>query len=275
MAKQPVLNTVMPAIGQIRMSACHGETAYEEGITPVEGTHIHSCYELYVNVSGDVSFLHDRDIYDIQPGDVILSCPSDVHYCIYRASCFHDHFCVWFSDGAIGDFLSRRHLRGRIRPSGESRERMLQLLHTLCAADVDPFLQTATLLELVTLLDTGESKDATEKTSDRLSAVLRYVDEHLTEINGISEVAQAFFLSDSTLNRMFRTQLGISFGKYLEAQRLALSERLLRADHSVTEACFLSGFTDCSRFIAKFKDKFGTTPLKYKKRRFHTNTSDE
>ena len=97
------------------------------------------------------------------------------------------------------------------------------------------------------------------------SAVNGYIDNNLVEIGGISDVAKAFFIAESTLYRMFHTELGISFNKYLESQRLALAERYLRADRSVTDSCFLSGFTDCSRFISKFKDKFGTTPLKYKK----------
>ena len=265
MAKQPVLDEVLSPIGEIRMTACYAEAPYLEKVSVVDGTHIHSCYELYVNVSGDVSFLHDRQIYEIQPGDVILSHPSDVHYCIYRSSCLHSHFCLWFSNEAIGEFLSRRGIRGRIRPSAENRERMLLLLHSLCREDTDPFLKSVFMIELTALLDAGEEAAHTGKAIDRIHAVLRYVDEHLTQISSISEVSQAFFLSDSTLNRMFRQQLGISFSKYLESQRLAMAERLLRADRSVTEACYLSGFTDCSRFIAKFKEKFGTTPLKYKK----------
>ena len=45
---------------------------------------------------------------------------------------------------------------------------------------------------------------------------------------------------------------------------MALAEKLLRIDISVTDACYRAGFSDCSRFILCFKKKFGKTPLKYK-----------
>ena len=177
----------------------------------------------------------------------------------------HGHFCVWFADSAIGEFLSRRGIRGRIRPGGESRDRIINLLHSLCSKDTDPFIRASNLMEIITLLDKGGTKEDKKPSHDRMSSILGYIDENLVEIDGIGDVAKAFFISESTLYRMFHTELGISFNKYIESQRLALAERYLRADRSVTDACFLSGFTDCSRFIAKFKDKFGTTPLKYKK----------
>ena len=55
-----------------------------------------------------------------------------------------------------------------------------------------------------------------------------------------------------------------SVGRLIEAKKLSLAEKLLRADLSVTEVCFRAGFSDCSRFILCFKKKFGKTPLKYK-----------
>lgn len=269
MVVQPILlNVSGPPIGEIKMNACYYEAFFDKELGIADGTHIHSCFEIYVNVSGNVSFLHGSEIYDIEPGDLVVSHPSDVHYCIYRSSCLHRHFCVWFSDEAIGEYLARRGIRGRIRPLKENRERVTRLLHSICSSDTDPFVRASNLLELVTLLDLGDVKATQDGYTYRMSSILSYINEHLVDIRGISEVADAFFIADSTLYRMFQSELGISFKKYLEVQRLSLAERLLRADRSVTDACFLSGFTDCSRFIEKFKDKFGTTPLKYKKALF-------
>ena len=266
MVEQPILlNVSGPPIGEIKMNACYSAAFFDKELGISDGTHIPSCFEIYVNVSGDVSFLHGSEIYDIKQGDVVLSHPSDVHYCICHSSCTHKHFCVWFSDSAIGEFLSRRSIRGRIRPSAEIRDHIINLLHSLCSKDADPFVRASNLMEIITLLDKGNKKEDKDPSPDRMSSILGYIDENLVEIGGISDVAKAFFISESTLYRMFHTELGISFNKYLESQRLALAERYLRADRSVTDACFLSGFTDCSRFISKFKEKFGTTPLKYKK----------
>ena len=263
MALQPVLSEISPSVGDIKMSAYYSEQIYDE--KNADGTHIHSCFEIYANVSGDVSFLHDREIYDIQPFDIVLSHPSDVHYCIYHSKCVHGHFCVWFAGEAISEFLVRRGIKGRIRPSADNREKIMNILNLLCSDDTDRFIRMAKLVELITLLDEKEGKAVPERSSNKMRPILKYIDDHLVELSGIGDVAKEFFIAESTVYKMFHTQLGISFNKYIETRRLALAERLLRADLSVTDACFLSGFTDCSRFIAKFKEKFGTTPLKYKK----------
>ena len=231
MAEQPILlNENIPAVGDIKINTKYSRLYFDKETSIADGTHIHSCFEIYVNIEGDVAFLHDSEIYDIEPFDIVLSYPSDVHYCIYRSSCMHGHFCVWFSDNAIGDFLSRRGIRGRIRPSIESRDRIVSLLHSLCSKDNDPFIRASNLMELVTLLDSGEKKEVKDSSSDRMSSILGYIDNNLVEIRGISDVAKAFFIAESTLYRMFHTELGISFNKYLESQKLALAERYLRAD---------------------------------------------
>ena len=266
MAEQPILlNESIPAIGDIKINATYSHMFFDKEHSIADGTHIHSCFEIYGNLEGDVSFFHDREIYDIEPGDIVLSYPSDVHYCIYRSTCLHRHFCVWFSDDAIGDFLLRRGIRGKICPKAENRERIVRLLQSLCSNQIDPFIRASHLMELITLLDCDDQTPHTTPATGKMSNILAYIDTHLVEITGIKDVAKACFVAESTLYRMFRAELGISFHKYLEAQRLALAERHLRSDCSVTDACFLSGFTDCSRFITKFKDKFGITPLKYKK----------
>ena len=272
MAEQPIiLNENISAIGEIKINAQYYRRFFDKETDVADGTHIHSCFEIYANLEGDVAFLHDSEIYDIKSGDIILSHPAEVHYCIYRTSSIHEHFCVWFADDAIGEFLMRRGIRGRIRPSADNRDRIITRLRSICSKNTDPFIRSANLMELIALLDTGDKKVPRERSTDKMSAILGYIDEHLVEIGSIRDVARAFFIAESTLYRMFHSELGISFNKYVEAQRLALAERHLRADRSVTEACFLSGFTDCSRFIAKFKNKFGSTPLKYKQLLFKDN----
>lgn len=266
MAQQPQLYQSTPAIGAIHMNAAYCKEYFDTEKTVADGPHIHSCYEIYVNLSGDVSFLHDRGIYDVRPFDVVISAPSDVHRCIFHSSGVHEHFCLWFESDVIGAFLHERGLRGRVHPQEESLPRIQMLLHALCREE-DGFLRAVYLLELVSLFAVGER--GKECSSDRMDEILRYVREHLSEPLSVSQVANAFFLSYSTLNRRFRLHLGIPFYKYLESQRLSLAERLLREGRSVTEVAFLSGFSDCSRFILKFKERFGTTPLKYQKRLLH------
>ena len=46
---------------------------------------------------------------------------------------------------------------------------------------------------------------------------------------------------------------------------LCLAKRILEQGASVTEACYESGFNDCSYFIKCFRKSVGFTPYQYRK----------
>ncbi|MBQ8309496.1 MAG: helix-turn-helix transcriptional regulator [Clostridia bacterium] len=266
MVVQPILSDTVVSFGEMKLRSVMSEGNYEMGKTEVDGAHIHSCYEIYINVTGDISFFHGSAVYDIRPFDAVVSYPGDVHHCIYRASCRHTHYCIWFQSDEVGAFLERRSIRGRVELSQGERERMQTLLQKLTQTKEDSFLRSAALMELLSMLDT-ESRTRTEVSDDfpaQINEMLGYIDAHLTDISGWEALSREFFISKSTINRMFKKYVGISAGRLIEAKRLSYAEKLLRADVSVTDACYRAGFSDCSRFISAFRKKFGLTPLKYK-----------
>jgi len=104
-----------------------------------------------------------------------------------------------------------------------------------------------------------------KKLPELFENILRYVDEHFTENLRVSEVADAFFISRSTLGHMFKKYLNLSPIKYIEAKKLALSKKLLEEGENVKNVCYACGFSDCSYFVSVFKKYFGITPYKYGK----------
>lgn len=69
--------------------------------------------------------------------------------------------------------------------------------------------------------------------------------------------------TDNQVLETFRRYTGKSIHNYLTQRRLEHARRLLQNGVSVTEACYQSGFSDCSGFITLFKKHFGITPGKY------------
>ena len=94
MAVQPILDEMLRFSDTVKFNIVHRCKFYDIQTYRIDTTHIHGCYEIYVNIEGDVSFFHDQKIYDITSGDVIFSKPGEAHYCIYHSSCLHDHYCI-------------------------------------------------------------------------------------------------------------------------------------------------------------------------------------
>lgn len=238
-----------------------------------EKPHIHDSYEIYVNVSGDVAFLVNNRLYPVSKGDVIVSRPGDVHICVYQAKGLHERFCFWLDcpeDSPLLAFTRRKDFSNFIRFSDDTRRELLRLLYRLQDAESssrEP-ARTAYVFRLLTLLNEGEQTDLERPALPKtMQEVLDYIQENFAELHGVEDIVRATHVSGSTLNRWFRNYLQLSPHKYVEALKLSYAQRLLLEGRSVTEACSQSGFSDCSRFIAVFKAKFGQTPLQYQKRR--------
>lgn len=257
MAIQPILDEILDMSSAVKFHIDRRTEYCDLETHKYNMTHIHSCYEIYILIEGDVSFFHDQNIYDISPCDVVFSKPGETHYCIYHSSCLHDHFCLWFDDrdGSVTKYINRIKIPPAIRLSDEGKKQLMTLLAQLSNSDADPLFKLSKLIDLLTLF--GEGKTYTNDTGierpQKIIDILAYIDEHYREIHSSTELANAFFISQSTLNRLFRKHVGLTVFQIIDARRLSHAENLLRNGSSVTDACFQSGFTDCSKFIILFK----------------------
>ena len=122
--------------------------------------------------------------------------------------------------------------------------------------------------ELLEILN--ESKKPTISSEIKLNSnlllAIRYINDNICHQFSINELAKVSNISISTLERNFWNFLGMPPSEYIKQRRLGAAMEALNNGKSVTEACFNSGFSDCSKFISLFKENFGMTPLKYKKK---------
>lgn len=269
MYQNELLNLSTLTVPELRYFFSHQQT-----IPGTEKPHIHPCYEIYVNVSGNVSFLVGNHIYPITAGDVIVTRPGDVHLCIHNTAERHECFCFWFAcgdDSPMTSFTRTADFSGYYRFAPDKAQQLLHLLYRLKDADArqqEP-TRTACIFRLLSLFsDSAESAPASPPAPmlpEEMQGVLDYINENFPRIRSVSDITIHTHVSLSTLNRWFRSYLQISPHKLLEALRLAYAQRLLSEGCSVTDACDRAGFADCSRFISVFKQKFGVTPLQYRK----------
>ncbi len=236
--------------------------------------HIHDFCEIYINLSGNVSFVVERNVYSLKQGDIIISKPYEYHHCIYHDESEHNHFLIEFpldNNPALFNSLLEKKMgkNNHIRLSDEKKTKLLFLCDSLANKEATYLSSIANFFKLLTFIDDGMAKysvsDATGKISPELKEILYYLNKNFTSINSVNEIAEHFHISISTLERHFKKYLSMSPRRYLEDKKLQKACILLKEQYSVTDACFMSGFTDYSHFIAIFKKKFKTTPLKYKK----------
>lgn len=232
--------------------------------------------EIYVNLSGNVAFMVEKNVYPIRRGDIIITRPFEYHHCIYLDDGEHDHYCIWIphkgNDALLRPFFDRPPGEGNLISLPDAdREAFLDLCaRTEALADQPGSLEMlANLMMMLAILAKPLPKQSPETAvqsplPDKLREILDYLSDNFTQISTVSALADRFYISRNTLERLFRHNLGITPNAYITHKRLAHARLLLIQDKTVTEACYESGFNDQSYFIAKFHREFGMTPLQYK-----------
>lgn len=245
---------------------------FKNGHTVMESAHIHSCYEIYVNVSGNVSFLVESTLYPIKKGDIIITMPNEMHHCVYNSDGIHERYCFWFDFNDpcndISKVFSKRKMGEGNHISMNSADNKalcahIERLYSLSNAkktDSSSFLASC-----YSIFDMICSHSAAENSPpyDFINEVMVWIDENLSEIHCAEDVAKHFFISRSSLYRLFDEQLKLTPAKYIEHKRLSLAKQLMTEEHSIKYVCEACGFNDYSHFISVFRKKFNITPYKY------------
>lgn len=96
--------------------------------------------------------------------------------------------------------------------------------------------------------------------------VLEYVEKNFTKRITLIDLAGKFFYSPVYLGKLFKSTYGVSFKAYVLEKRLDLAASLLlSSDITVSDVAGTVGFSDKKFFYHCFEQKFGCTPLKYRK----------
>ena len=68
--------------------------------------HYHSYYEIYYLLSGKCKMFINQDIYYLEPGDITIIPPLEVHKALYEPSWQAERFGIYFSRDTVSSFLS-------------------------------------------------------------------------------------------------------------------------------------------------------------------------
>ena len=233
--------------------------------------HTHDECEIYVNLTGDVSFMVEDRLYPLTRGDVILVRPGEFHHCVYRSDAQHAMFWILFDGARNAELLELFYGDKRINFISLAEEGKADLIDTcfrLHGSGGDTCEAYTLFFELMELLRRGaaDQQQSSESMPRALSDALSYIERRLTEPLRVSEMANALHYSESTIERMFREHLKITPFELIRKKKMVLAASMLRNGETVLDTGLMLGYSDNSHFIKLFKQYYGVTPLQYKKR---------
>ncbi len=112
----------------------------------------------------------------------------------------------------------------------------------------------------------GETLDMRTVSSDySIARAQHYIEQHYMEHITIEKLANLGYMSKSTFNRRFKSEIGITPIEYLIEVRIKMAKlMLIRKDNQLTDIAIRCGFGSGAYFSSCFQKYVGITPTEYR-----------
>lgn len=240
---------------------------YREPKAATVDVHHHDFYEVYCFVGGEAEYWVEGHSYILQPGDLLLINPMELHRPIIGQGTVYERIVLWIDRGYL-DSLSDSSDLTRCFKSGNNLLRggtwITDKLYDLVresygkgwAADVYAkgiFMQL--MVEINRLSPYGVVQQ-----SSLISRVLEYIGTHYGDKLSLDFLSAKFYVSKYHLSHEFKTETGTSIYRYITLKRLAAARQMLIDGLAPGDACVECGFSDYTAFYKAFKTEYGISP---------------
>ena len=242
--------------------------------------HYHEFCKLVMLISGKGYYTVEGQRYLLQPGDTVIIGSRSVHCPEIDSDSVYERIIIYISP----DFLQKESsgdcdlldiFSGQYGHVLRPRETGSKKLFALAAdlekeLSVDGYgreiLSATALLRLLVQIGKYQRRQDVQNPrpvnpeNPRVQAIIRYIDENLSEDLDMDALGELFYVSKYHMMRQFRRETGLTIYHYLTQRRLIHARELIEKGMRATEACYRSGFRSYSSFTRAYATHFGTTP---------------
>lgn len=247
--------------------------------------HHHDFYEVYYLLCGQVAYWVDGRIIKMQPGDILLINPMELHRpMVSPDSTVYERIVLWINTeyleslAAGGSKLSGcfdLSLPNRICPADAERPVLKARMHDLvreyysrdfgsrlCAQGL--FLQLMVQLNRLALHTDGADTEE-RQLSPLVQQAMEYIRENISKHLSLEEIAGQLYVSKYHLSHAFSREVGVSVYRYIMLKRLLLARQLLATGQNAGQVSHSCGFSDYASFYRAFKTEYGMSPKAFGK----------
>lgn len=245
--------------------------------------HHHDFYEVYLLLAGQVEYWVEGRIVRMQPGDLLLINPMELHRPVIRnEDQIYERIVIWIDKAYLEgldvqlsscfDTALPTHTN-LLRPSASElpalMARMGELVREYYSQELGSglsayglFLQIMVQLNRMAAHSTNR-QESQKQVSRLVRQVLRYIGEDIGRPMTLDDLAARFYVSKYHLSHAFSAEVGVSVYRYILLRRLVMARQLLAAGESASQVCRSCGFSDYTSFYRAFKSEYGISPRDY------------
>ncbi|WP_195891967.1 helix-turn-helix transcriptional regulator [Neobacillus dielmonensis] len=257
-------------------------------------------YEIYFFHEGSCRYLIHNQIYDLEPGDILLMDGKTLHRAnvqqdkeYIRSTC---HFSPEWIYGVLSE-LKAFHLlevfeklhHCLIRSSENEESKLLEQLfkrlailrdkYNLDDHSVVPEMKVL-LVEILFTVNRLGQMDSRKLTTSKIEKeehaenIAGYIQNNYKERLTLDQISENLNISKSYTSHVFKEMTGFTVMEYLMGCRLNQAKFLLEMEPSkpIKDVAFESGFESVSHFSRYFKLKVGVTAKEYQRSRLRLHS---
>ncbi len=225
------------------------------------------CSRLYYFESGSGVLEHDGEVTVMKPGNLYLV-PFGMTFsyrCDNRYTKLYFHINIPRPDGF--DLLSDCKRIISMPISISEIQRMTRNYRSGNLVDMLKIKQEV-LMHVTSILPSSTvSSFFSTVYSPNVQSTIDYIQQNLSVQLSSSELAARLFICESTLCKHFKEELGVTMSQYIDDSIfLAAEKMLLKSNFSIRRISETLGYCDQFYFSRRFRQKYGQTPLQYRKK---------
>lgn len=255
--------------------------------------HSHHEYEIYFFHGGVCRYLIHNQIYDLEPGDILLMNGLTLHkpniHLPYEYTRSVVHFSPHWIHGLLQElgseylldpFNSHSFIRTKENAQSKKLEKILcemtEIRHqkntssTMIEIELKVLLVQA-LIILYQLAQQNHVHAETKKNDKAIHAenIATYIQENFMHPLTLDKIATSLNLSKSYISHLFKEMTGFTVMEYVMGCRLNHAKYLLEVepDKPIHEVALASGFESAAHFSRYFHAQVGLTATNYRRHR--------
>ena len=245
-------------------------------------SHTHVYTELFVCTGGEIAVDTDDGVIWLNAGDILLIPANVPHHKLPS-----DKNAAWCS---IGFTFTKRytHSRSNLYKSlkqcfggscplliGDSPEFCRSITDLTERTGEEEYIPALRMVIILSDFANTMSAKLTDRSADlpsesdisRASQLDHIINACFTEDLTCQQAASCLFISQRHLARIVKKRYGVTFHQAVNAKRLAVAAKLLEeTEHPIEKISADVGFRTKSSFYRAFAEKYGITPLDYRKK---------
>lgn len=227
--------------------------------------HLHRSYELLRLKSGKLMATVDGREFLMQPGDLILILPYEIHSYtnLGGAECQVNVF----SPDYIQEFYKMTAKKALNHPVFRLEDQVFSSMEKHLFIDSSKPLYCKACLYYIAarLLEESGLSPRTAPSSDLLHQILIYIQDHYLEALTLQDLAVHLGYSRLYISRFINSHLSLSFTDLVNQHRINYGAHLLRTtDMPISDIAFACGYNSLRSFNRCFKDILHVTPREYR-----------